>query len=191
MLCARCWLVSVPPDHHLAPAAERAVYDRHDNRPDHAGYRQFLRRPAAAVCARVQRPALGLDFGAGPGPTLGLMLVEAGYDMALYDPFYLPDVRVFDERYDFITATEVFEHLAAPAAEIERLLACLQPGGWLIVMTKRHSGDHNAFTRWHYTHDPTHISFFALATFEWIAEHYGLHLEVAAADVVALQKPTG
>ncbi|MEX0606514.1 MAG: class I SAM-dependent methyltransferase, partial [Halofilum sp. (in: g-proteobacteria)] len=168
-------------------AAEKAHYDRHDNDPADPRYRRFLSRAADALMARIDPPARGLDFGSGPGPTLSVMLEEAGYTVALYDKVYAPDPAPFNANYDFITATEVFEHLDAPAETIELLLDSLRPGGWLIIMTKR-AGDYEAFTRWHYTGDPTHITFFSEETFRWVARRWNLGLEIAGPDVVALCK---
>jgi hypothetical protein len=85
--CRRCALVFVPPAYRLSPAAEKAHYDQHDNGPEDPGYRRFLSRLFAPMSARVHAPARGLDFGSGPGPTLSRMFAEAGYDMAIYDPW--------------------------------------------------------------------------------------------------------
>jgi predicted TPR repeat methyltransferase len=110
--------------------------------------------------------------------------------MRTYDPFYAADAGVFDERYDFITSTEVFEHLANPGREIGRLLTLLRPGGWLGIMTKR-AGAEEAFPRWHYIQDPTHVSFFSEATFSYIAALHDLTLELPGADTVLLRKRIG
>lgn len=129
--CERCRLVFVPPPQRLAASAEKAVYDQHQNRPDDPGYRHFLSRLYSPLLARLPPGARGLDFGAGPGPTLSVMFEEAGHPMAIYDPFYAPDERALTAEYDFITATEVVEHLFAPGPELERLVALLPRGaGW-------------------------------------------------------------
>ena len=39
------------------------------------------------------------------------MLEESGHRVALYDVFYVPDTLALAASYDFITATEVVEHL--------------------------------------------------------------------------------
>lgn len=185
--CERCTLVFVPPAFRLAPEEERAVYDQHQNSPDDPGYRRFLARLFEPLHARLEPGARGLDFGAGPGPTLSVMFEEAGYPMAIYDPFYAHDPSVLEHTYDFITATEVAEHLFSPGKELARLVERLRPGGWLGLMTKRVT-DHAAFTCWHYILDPTHVSFFSEATFRWLADELELSIEFPAADVVLLQR---
>ncbi|SEG48533.1 class I SAM-dependent methyltransferase [Billgrantia desiderata] len=185
--CDNCRLVFVPPEQRLSPEQERAVYDQHQNRPDDPGYRRFLSRLFEPLQHRLAPGASGLDFGAGPGPTLSLMFEEAGHPMAIYDPFYAPDASVLERRYDFITATEVVEHLFAPGRELARLAALLPSGGWLGLMTKRVTGE-EAFARWHYILDPTHVCFFSEASFEWLAAQLGMSVEFPGADVALLQK---
>jgi cyclopropane fatty-acyl-phospholipid synthase-like methyltransferase len=129
----------------------------------------------------------GLDFGCGPGPTLSVILEEAGHNIALYDPIYCPDKNVLSGNYDFITAAEVFEHLHYPSKDLEILNNALKPGGWLGVMTKRVSSK-EAFTQWHYTQDPTHVCFWSKTTFNWLAEKWNSNVEFLTDDVAILQK---
>lgn len=185
--CTDCRLVFVPSAQRLAPEAEKAVYDQHRNSPDDIGYRQFLSRLYTPLRERLAPGACGLDFGAGPGPTLSVMFEEAGHPMAIYDPFYAPDPAVMERHYDFVTATEVAEHLFEPGPELERLASLLRPAGWLGLMTKRVT-TLQAFTRWHYILDPTHVVFFSDATFEWLAHHLDMRLELPASDVALLQR---
>ncbi|MCE9682723.1 class I SAM-dependent methyltransferase [Halomonas alkalisoli] len=185
--CTDCRLVFVPAAQRLAPEAEKAVYDQHRNSPDDIGYRQFLSRLYTPLRERLAPGACGLDFGAGPGPTLSVMFEEAGHPMAIYDPFYAPDPAALERHYDFVTATEVAEHLFEPGPELERLASLLRPAGWLGLMTKRVTTQ-QAFTRWHYILDPTHVCFFSEASFAWLADHLGMRVEFPAADVALLQK---
>jgi hypothetical protein len=184
--CDTCSLVFVPRRFHLSRADERAVYEQHENDPADAGYRRFLSRLFEPLRARISDGATGLDFGCGPGPTLSAMFRESGVQCAEYDPFFANDDGVFDARYDFIASSEVFEHLAQPAAVLDRLLAVLKPHGWLGVMTKRVSTP-SAFADWHYVRDPTHVSFFSDATFMWIGERFEMTVHIVSADVVLLQ----
>lgn len=185
--CDTCALVFVSPDQRLGSEDERAVYDLHENSPGDLGYRCFLGRLFEPLCERLAPGAHGLDFGAGPGPTLSLMFEEAGYSMTIYDPFYAPDASVFEHKYDFITATEVVEHLFAPGHEFKRLASLLRPGGWLGLMTQRVISP-QAFANWRYIHDPTHVCFFSEATFLWLGEHLDMSVEFPANDVVLLYK---
>lgn len=116
------------------------------------------------------------------------MFEEAGHPMAIYDAFYAPDAAALERSYDFITSTEVVEHLFAPGDELERLLGLLAPGGWLGLMTKRVPPGVEAFAGWHYILDPTHVCFFDEASFRWLAERWQLTVSFPAGDVVLLQK---
>lgn len=192
LTCATCALVFVPPDSHLSTSAEKACYDLHENQPDDPGYRRFLERLYTPLKARLAANARGLDVGCGPGPTLSVMFEEAGHTVALYDPYYAPDTSVLSETYDFITLSEVVEHMAEPGRELTRLWDCLAPGGWLGIMTKR-VRDADAFKTWHYITDPTHVCFFAEDTFAWLSDHLSsadapATLIVAAGDVVLIGK---
>ena len=187
--CGHCALVFVAPSQHLPANREKAEYDKHQNAIDDPGYRQFLSRIFAPASRLLEnRPTNGLDFGCGPGPALAAMFSEAGHEMALYDVFYHADNTVFTKQYDFITMTEVIEHLATPRGELERLWQCLVPGGFLAVMTKLVI-DREAFKSWHYKNDPTHIAFYSLATLDYLAGWLGAELRIHAADAFTLHKP--
>jgi hypothetical protein len=185
--CIRCGLVFVPPRERLNNSEEKARYDLHRNDPYDPGYRSFLSRLAEPLLARVSIGSEGLDFGCGPGPALPVMMLEQGRPMTVYDPFYAPDDSVWLRTYDFITATEVLEHLYRPREELNRLFRVLRPGGWLGIMTKL-LPDHAAFLNWSYMQDSTHVCFFNIATFEYIAGHWNASLELSGSDVVLFQK---
>ncbi len=186
--CALCSLVFVPGEHHLTPEQEKAVYDSHENHVDDPGYRRFLSRVAEPLLARLSATSRGLDFGCGPGPALAAMLEEAGHQMALYDIYYHPDRNALQAQYDFITCTEVIEHLSEPGEVWKIWMALLKPGATLALMTKLVI-DKTRFATWHYKNDPTHIAFFSRETFEYLARTWGLTLEVIGNDVIMLSKP--
>jgi hypothetical protein len=116
------------------------------------------------------------------------VLREAGHKVALYDIYYQPDTDVLKNTYDFVTATEVIEHLFDPKNIWSQWLSLVKPGGWIGIMTKQVI-DLEAFSRWHYKNDPTHVSFFSQPTFRYLAERDKLELEFIGNDVILLRKP--
>jgi hypothetical protein len=185
--CPRCDLVSADPASHLDAPAERGYYDLHENDPADQGYRRFLGRLAGPILGRLNLGMRGLDYGCGPGPTLSIMLEEAGMLMEDYDPYYRPDRGALGRTYDFVTCTEVVEHFRRPAEDWARLTALLRPGGWLGVMTKLVIS-RERFAAWHYKDDPTHVSFYSPGTFSWLGARFDLVVERVDRDVILLKK---
>lgn len=187
--CPVCYATLMAPECRLTEKEEKAVYDLHDNHPDDPGYRRFLSRLATPMLARVARGSAGLDFGCGPGPVLASMLEAGGMKMSLYDPYFYPDTTPLRRAYDFITCTEVVEHLYQPAAVFRQLDSLLHPGGYLAVMTCFQTDD-GRFANWHYRRDPTHVVFYREATLQWLADRYNWQLEVPGKDVAIFRKST-
>ena len=185
--CARCALVYVPSEFHLPPEQEKAYYDLHENDLRDPGYEKFLRRCAEPLIAALPQGAQGLDFGCGPAPLLANLLESAGHKMATYDLYYHPDARVLEQSYDFIVSTEVVEHLSAPGEVIEALWQRINRGGMLALMTKLVASPER-FANWHYIRDPTHIVFFSVETFSWLADHLDADLEIVGSDVIFLKR---
>jgi SAM-dependent methyltransferase len=186
--CDHCGLIFAEPSSHPDRAAEKALYDQHENDPADPGYRGFLSRLADPLLERLAPGMEGLDYGCGPGPTLSVMLEEAGMRMACFDPLYAPDESVLMRRYDFITCTEVVEHFHRPARDWPRLAGLLRPGGWLGVMTRMVPGD-RAFHEWHYKNDPTHVSFYSPRVMVWLAGRMDLEIDLMEGDVVLMRRP--
>lgn len=107
--------------------------------------------------------------------------------MAVYDHFYAREPGVFSQKYQFITATEVVEHLHKPRMELERLWRCLVPGGVLGIMTKL-ALEREEFARWHYKNDFTHVCFFSRTTFRWLAAEWQAEITFPANDVIFIHK---
>lgn len=186
--CTHCQATVMAPGCRLSRDQEKAIYDQHRNDPQDPGYRNFLNRLAQPLLAQIPSGARGLDFGCGPGPALALMLREAGMAVSLYDPFYHPDSAVLARQYDFVTCTEVVEHLHEPAKVFRQLYALLRPGGWLGIMTCFQTDDAR-FDNWHYRRDPTHVVFYRQHSLQVIADQLGLELLVPAKDVALFRRP--
>ena len=186
--CLTCELIHVPKKHHLSAEEEKSLYDLHINSPSDQGYRKFLQRFLTPLLEELKQPAHGLDFGSGPGPTLSVMLNELGFPCQNYDIFYdKNDALLIPLHYDFVTSTEVVEHLVYPAIEFDRLFSLLKPSAVLAIMTKR-SDTLERFKTWHYIQDPTHIVFYNETTFRWIAKKFNASVHFPEKDVTIFKK---
>jgi len=185
--CKRCKLCYQNTESQLSASEEKARYDLHENDPADQDYRNFLSQLSEPMIDRLKPGDKGLDFGSGPGPALHIMFEEQGFKMDIYDIYYHPDTKVFQKEYDFITATEVVEHLANPRRELQRLWNCLKPEGYLGIMTKR-MVSLEKFRDWHYRKDDTHITFFSLKTFDWLMQNWKGNIDYVAPRVVILKK---
>ena len=185
--CSCCDLIFVPREYHLSEIDQRARYDSHNNDPGDLRYRNFFKQLLVPLLAILPSNSYGLDFGSGPGPTLSLMLEEWGHNVDLYDKFYAQNDAVFQNRYDFITTTEVVEHLPNPLKDLEALVKILQKGGILAIMTEIVSPQLD-FTNWYYKNDPSHVCFYSEKTFFYLANLLGLEIVTLSERVIILRK---
>lgn len=186
--CEVCRLTFLDPVQLPSREDERATYDQHRNDPADPRYRAFLSRLVEPLRAHLEPGMVGLDFGCGPGPTIGAMLAEHGIRVVDYDPLYRPSSSALEQRYDFVTCTEVVEHLHAPGRELVAIDRLLNPGGWLGMMTEMLEDD-AGFATWWYRRDPTHVAFFRRETMAWIAARFGWKLSFPARTVALFHKP--
>jgi len=185
--CSNCLLVFVEDEFILSSSEEKAIYDLHENDVNDQGYRKFLSRLVDPLMDFIHSGSKGLDFGCGPGPALADMLQGKGYKMSLYDLYYFPDEKPLNTKYDFITCTEVVEHIKDSRNLFEKFDSLLNEKGILGIMTKLVI-DQEAFTNWHYKNDQTHIRFFSKETFKWIANQWSMNAHYFAKDVIILEK---
>ena len=185
--CQSCLATYLDPQYFPSAAEEISQYRLHENDVDDPAYRQFLSKLAQPVLEHIGPASEGLDYGCGPGPALAAILREAGHTVALYDPFFHPDVTPLARTYDFIVCSETAEHFHRPAEEFARMGSLLRPGGMLGVMTCFQTDDAR-FANWHYRKDPTHVVFYRASTFTVLAEQHGWTCSSPAKDVVLMRK---
>jgi SAM-dependent methyltransferase len=171
--CAHCQLIFSEDQYLPSLEVETDRYVRHNNGLHHPGYVRFLNQAIEPGLSYLKKGMEGLDFGCGPVPTLSVLVKEQGFACDDYDPIFFPDLP--DKKYDFIFATECFEHFFSPAAELEVLKNHLKPGGYLIVMTEPWISI-DVFHKWYYATDRTHVTFFHRKTFDYIALKYEFEL---------------
>lgn len=186
--CGVCEARFLDPAARLDAASEHRHYLNHENEVNDPGYRRFLSKLSEPLLAVLPVGSVGLDYGCGPGPALGAMMVERGHSISYYDPFFAPAADVLLRQYDFVTCSEVIEHFHDPAAEFRRLCALVRPGGWLGLMTCFQTDDAR-FAAWHYPKDPTHVVFYRETTLRWLAQAAGWSCQIPHKDVALLQRP--
>ncbi|MFO7728929.1 MAG: class I SAM-dependent methyltransferase [Desulfonatronovibrio sp.] len=186
-ICGICALVFVSLKHHLSPEEEKKRYLEHNNDPEDLRYQRFLWPVARAVLQNHSPPARGLDFGCGTGSPLASMLEKHCLNMDVYDPFFAPDAKVLEKKYDFITCTEVVEHMSVPRKDILRIWNMLKPGGGLYIKTQFRIPGHD-FAGWSYTRDNTHITFYAEETMKWLAAFFSADITLPGKGVTVLRK---
>ena len=182
--CSECDLIFVPVRFHLCSEEERKIYDQHNNLPDDPNYRGFLNKLYEPLSKHLAQGARGLDFGSGPGPTLSRMFEENGFSCAIYDKFYANEPDILTRDFDFVSTTEVVEHLSNPKDIFDQLFRLVhERDGVLGLMTKQHAQDPEHFATWHYKNDPTHISFYSKHTLAYLSEKYQKRLSLIGNDV--------
>lgn len=187
--CPLCYLIFVPSEYHLSHTDEKNIYDLHENDINDEKYRKFLSQLSEPLFARLKQPAQGLDFGCGPGPALAQIFKEKGFDMEVYDPFYCNHSHLLSRKYDFITATEVVEHVSDLYKILNKLWSMLKAEGFLGLMTQTYDNATD-FKNWYYKNDPTHIAFFSKNTWLWWAHQQSCKVEIINdRTIILIRKP--
>lgn len=185
--CETCSIVYLDSVYFLNANEELNRYKSHINNPNDTSYRIFLGGLFEPLIKYLKAPALGLDYGCGPGPTLSLMLEEIGFEMKLYDLYFYPNESVLNENYDFITCTETVEHFHKARFEFDRFDTLLKKGAYLGIMTK-FLADNIEFEKWYYRRDPTHVCFYCESTFRYIEKLYNWEIQELELDIVIFRK---
>lgn len=172
-LCDDCNLVFEERSNLPDLNEEKERYLEHENSIHQEGYVKHLNQAIKPALPYINTDYRGLDYGCGPVPTLNRLLEREGYYCEFYDPIFFPEYP--QGNYDFIFATECFEHFFRPGDEMLKLSGLLKPGGVLAVMTQLWADTGN-FKDWGYAHDPTHVAFYHNNTFQFIAENFGFKI---------------
>lgn len=169
--CNNCDFIAKDEQASLSLQDEFCVYERHNNSIDDPKYNDFFKVfIAAAVEGFLGKERNGCDFGSGPSPVLA-MILERDYNckIDIYDKFYSPNKIYQGKKYNFITSTEVVEHLDNPLEYFRLFSQLIKDDGFISIMTLFHPKDDEKFADWFYIRDNSHTSFFTPKTMEYIA----------------------
>ena len=171
--CGNCGLVYMDEKDRLDANDEKTRYLYHQNSIDNEGYVQFLNRIIEPAMQYLSVGMSGIDYGCGPNPVLAQLTERNGLKCDYYDPFFFPEINT-GKKYDFVFATECFEHFFSPANELKRICNILNKGGILGIMTEFVT-DTTDFDKWYYKNDPTHVCFYGSRSIGYICETYGFN----------------
>ncbi len=167
--CNNCRAVQLSPAHYISAEAEKDRYLTHNNDIADVRYQNFVNPITSRILVDFSPDSHGLDYGCGTGPVAASVLKKENYQVALYDPFFVEDHTVLNNKFNFIICCEVMEHFYQPAEEFKMLSSLLYPGGKLYCKTSLFS-DNTDFEKWYYKNDPTHVFFYATKSLEWIKD---------------------
>ena len=168
--CDSCAYIFKSPECYQTLSVQKERYNLHENNENDEGYKAYFQRFLDFLLPQIGKPKSALDFGCGVTSLLSKMLESNGIPCDYYDPIYHPNSLDESKRYDLIVSTEVFEHLHQPREVFASLLNRLEIRGYLALQTQFHSNDIQAFKKWYYHQDPTHIVFFTAKTFRVLCE---------------------
>jgi hypothetical protein len=169
--CGDCHLVFLHPHQRLDKKEEFARYAYHRNNINDKGYVKFLDQIIVPALKYINNSMTGLDFGCGPDPVLTKLLDLYKIKCDYYDPCFFNYLKT-DFKYDFVFATECFEHFFHPSSELKIISSALRKNGILAIMTEFYTDIKN-FNDWYYIKDPTHVCFYNLQVFDYICRNYG------------------
>lgn len=125
----------------------------------------------------------GIDIGCGVTPVLALQLNSLGFTMAVYDKYFADYPDNMTQTYDLIVSTETIEHIWEAKQTWAKWVSCLKDNGVMVIMTKRVTSK-EAFAKWHYIHDPTHICFYSEVTARYLADLHKLDVAFYSNDIM-------
>ncbi len=190
--CEKCELLQSRHLDAAAPEVLNQVYSEGTRHDVGAAWRQWCiaerlwQMARLRLARRTDRPVRALDLGAGSGFCVGFMQYRLGWDAYAYDlfsqPSFAPDRFLRDWEavcqagpFDFVLASEVFEHFREPAREIAQIASILNPENGLMFVTTEQFKPRLHDANWTYLAPQSgqHVAFYSPTTFTEIARQIG------------------
>ncbi len=185
--CQNCDLVFVTRKTRLSKNQEKQRYNNHNNDEVDVNYKKFLAKLAKPMLSFLKLNSKGLDFGSGDSETLANLFIANNHSCSSFDIFYRNNPKLLNQNYDFVSASEVVEHLNNPNKELKRLASLINRNGYLGIMTTKLVAKEQ-FANWWYKNDPTHICFYSNKTFNFIATWLSFEIIYNKETVIILKK---
>lgn len=170
-LCPQCKGIFLDSRLYLSSKLEKERYREHNNDVNDNRYRRFVSPITKAILNEQTKENIGLDFGAGTGPVISVVLKEKKYNIFQYDPYFFKDEKLLENKYDYIACCEVIEHFNNPYKDFKLLKRLLKPGSSLYIKTYLYN-EKIDFKNWRYRKDPTHVFIYQKETFNYIFKKF-------------------
>lgn len=172
--CVNCGYIWLDPCARLSPESEKSRYSLHQNSLEKEGYLDHLGQLANPVFDLLQpKDKMGLDFGCGPIEGMKHLGKVRGIYIESYDPFFFPrSWETSDSVFDFLLCCEAIEHFYWPGRELALMKKITRDDSiWGFKSSLVPSKE--AFGRWYYRSDSSHVGFFSPRSIEWMAARWG------------------
>ncbi|BBO79774.1 hypothetical protein DSCO28_03400 [Desulfosarcina ovata subsp. sediminis] len=121
-----------------------------------------------------------LDFGSGSG-LLSRILQTLNWKSNSYDPFAHNTNQINgSDKFNLITAYEVFEHVSDVNGLMAQLFEFMEPGGMILVSTLLSDGyifPHQRLAWWYASPRNGHISLFSKNSLEVLSKNHGFSIK--------------
>ncbi len=165
--CGYCGFSWAHPDSLPDEAAAAQRYSNHRNDAADQGYTQFLSGIIEkAFFYYSGKPESVIDWGSGPSPVASRMLEGLGLSVFSWDPNFSSSEIPRKEFYDLGVCIETAEHFIHPRKDFADFFRTLKPGAYAVIHTHLAPADDDAFLRWWYIEDITHVSFYSRYSLE-------------------------
>lgn len=165
--CPNCELVIKHKKHFIHADDEKKRYETHNNSINDLGYVNFLQSFIDYAISPFLSCGSIIDYGSGPVPVMQELLIQQGYEVDIYDPFFQPVLS--NKIYDMLISTEVLEHIHDPLKSLQDIDRLVKPLGYIGFMTLFQPKEKDQFFNWFYIRDETHVMFYTPKTCEIIA----------------------
>ena len=161
------------PKGYVSLEDEKERYDEHHNDLSDPNYYAYQTKILELFVRPNLKKGSVLEFGCGQERVFEKLLLD--YKVSSYDLFYHPNEVIFEQRFDHIVTIETVEHFKHPFDEFSRFHRLLNDQGHLIVMTQ-FKPSFDLFDDWWYIRDKTHICFYDLNVFDYLAKAIGFEI---------------
>jgi hypothetical protein len=183
--CSHCELIFVPAKEQPTKAEEHSRYEQHENELLDSGYAKFLARSLDQIPLSSYIAEEILDYGYGKNRPLATLLAKRGFSAKSYDLYFHKEDKLLSQSYGLIFCLETAEHFRNPFQEFAKLFSLLKSGGAILLRTEFPPEN---FAEWYYHRDFTHLAFYSMKTFQYLAKLFHLQLEYCESPYVFLKK---